>query len=107
MVKCRTTQSDNYIQFMISESGSYLVMSMDSVNEFNIRDSVEDLSYENMGFDNHRVNFELMSVIVLSLIGIIGITVYYIYLGKREKLWRDFRRSLRTADFVQEEKPKS
>ena len=107
VVKCRTTQSDNYIQFMISESGSYLVMSMDSVNEFNIRDSVEDLSYENMGFDNHRVNFELMSVIVLSLIGIIGITVYYIYLGKREKLWRDFRRSLRTADFVQEEKPKS
>ena len=107
VIKCRTTQSDNYIQFMINASGSYLVMSLPSVNEFDIKDKIEDLSYENMGYDKHKTNFELMGTIVISLIGIIGITVYYIVYNKRKRLWKDFRRSLRQAAIVQEEKPKS
>ena len=107
VVKCRTTQSKNYIQFMISESGSYLVLSLPSVNEYDIKDMTEDLSYENMGNDKHKTNFELMGTIVLSLIGIIGIIVYYIVYNEREKLWKDFRRSLREAGTVQEEKLKS
>ena len=92
---------------MINASGSYLVMSLPSVNEFDIKDKIEDLSYENMGYDKHKTNFELMGTIVISLIGIIGITVYYIVYNKRKRLWKDFRRSLRQAAIVQEEKPKS
>lgn len=107
VIKCRTTQSLNYIQFMIGESGSYLVLSLPSVNEFDIRDMTEDLSYENMGSDKHKINFELMGTIVISLIGIIGIISYYIVYNEREKLWKDFRRSLREAGTVQEERPKS
>lgn len=107
VIKCRTTQSDNYIQFMINESGSYLVLSMPSSNEYHISDSIEDLSYENMGVDNHKINIEIFMVMVLALTGIIGITVYYIYYNKRKNLWKDYRRSLRKAGIVQEEKQKN
>ena len=107
VIKCRTTQSQNYIQFMISESGPYLVLSLPSVNEYDIQDMTEDLSYENMGSDKHKINFELMGTIVIALMGIIGIISYYMVYNEREKLWKDFRRSLRQAGTVQEEKPKS
>ncbi len=107
VIKCRTTQSQNYIQFMISESGPYLVLSLPSVNEYDIKDMKEDLSYENMGIDRHKANFELMGTIVISLMGIIGVISYYIVYNEREKLWKDFRRSLREAGTVQEEKLKS
>ena len=107
VIKCRTTQSENYIQFMISEAGSYLVLSLPSVNEFDIKDNTEDLSYENMGFDNHKINFELMIVLVLTLCGLIGVTLYYIVYRERKKVWKDYRRSLQTAGSVQEEKPKN
>ena len=104
IVKCRTTQSENYIQFMILEEGPYLVLSMPSVNEYDLRDNTEDLSYENMGYDNHKINFSLMALSFCALLGITGIIVYYIFNNKRKKSWRDFKRSLRLAGSVQEEK---
>ncbi|MBR5754220.1 MAG: bacterial Ig-like domain-containing protein, partial [Erysipelotrichaceae bacterium] len=107
IVKCRTTQSDNYIQFMIEESGAYEVLSLPSVNEFDFEDQTEDLSYENMGTDNHRINFSLMFIVTLALLGIIGIIVYYIISNLKRKTWKDFKKSLRTAESVQEEKPKN
>nr|MCR4855744.1 hypothetical protein [Erysipelotrichaceae bacterium] len=107
IVKCRTTQSDSYIQFMIRESGPYLVLTLPSVNVYEIKDAIEDLSYENMGVDNHRTNFELMVILVMSLMGLIGITLYYIVYNERKRLWRDFRRSLQEAATVPEEKPRN
>ena len=107
IIKCRTTQSDNYIQFMIKESGSYEVLSMPSVNEYYIEDQTEDLSYENMGYDNHKINLNLLMIILLALLGIIGIIVYYIFNDKSKKLWKDYKKSLRIAESVQEEKPKN
>lgn len=104
IIKCRTTQSENYIQFMIDEQGSYLVLSMPSVNEYDLRDNTEDLSYENMGYDNHRINIIVMAILFTSLLGITGITIYYILYNKRKKLWKDFRRLLPIAGSVQEEK---
>lgn len=107
IIKCRTTQSDNYIQFMIEETGPYLVLSMPSVNEYDIEDNTEDLSYENMGFDNHQINFALMALLALTLFGIIGIIVYYILFNKKEREWRDFKKSLLKEDTVPEEKQKN
>ena len=104
IIKCRTTQSENYIQFMIDENGSYLVLSMPSVNEYDLRDNTEDLSYENMGYDNHRINFIVMALSFTSLLGIIGIIVYYILYDKRKKLWKDYRKLLQNLGFAQEEK---
>ena len=107
IVKCRTTQSDNYVQFLIQEDGSYLVLSRESVNEYDIDDQTEDLSYENMGFDNHRINIHLMTMLALVLFGIIGILSYYVINDKRKRIWKDFKKSLRIAGYVQEEKPKN
>ncbi len=107
VIKCRTTHSNHYVQFMIEEAGPYLVLSMPSVNEYHIEDSVENLSYKNMGSDQHKTNLQVLGVLVLSLAGLIGITVYYIFDNKRRQLWKDFRKSLHEAGIVQEEKPKS
>ncbi|MCR4634532.1 MAG: hypothetical protein K5648_10465 [Erysipelotrichaceae bacterium] len=107
IVKCRTEYSDNYVQFRIEESGPYLVLSLPSVNEFDLPDGIEDLTYDNMGFDKHKTNFELMGTLVITLTGLIGITLYYIIYNERKRLWRDFRRSLQQAGIAQEEGPKN
>ena len=107
VIKMRTTQSENYIQYMAKESGSYMILSRPSANEYHLADKPENLSYANMGIDNHRNNFRLFLIGVICLSGIIGIVFYYVMYNRNERLWKEFRRSLRTQDTVQEEKPKS
>ncbi|MBR4484149.1 MAG: hypothetical protein IKO97_02990, partial [Erysipelotrichaceae bacterium] len=106
-LKCRTTRTKNYVQFLIEEEGPYVLLCLDGANDYDMQDSPEVLSYENMGFDKHRTNFELMGTLVIVLTGLIGITLYYIIYNERKRMWKDFRRSLRQAAIVQEEKPKS
>ena len=107
VIKCRTTQSNNYIQFMAFESGDYEILKMPSQNKFEIDDNVEDLSYENMGYDNNRVNIEFLLGILVLIFSLIGILFYYIYIGHREKEWKGYKKSLQKVDIVQEEKPKN
>ena len=107
VIKVRTTQSENYIQYMATESGSYLVLSRPSINTFDIDDTSEDLNYDNMGVDNHRINFILFLIVIITLSGIIGIVLYYVLEDRNNKLWNDFRKSLPTLGSVQEEKPKN
>lgn len=107
VVKMRTTQSEHFIQYMAKESGSYMVLSRPSVNEYHISDTIENLSYANMGVDNHRNNFRLFLIEIICLSGIIGIVFYYVMYNRNQRLWKEFRRSLRTQDTVQEEKPKN
>ena len=107
IIKCRTTQSENFIQFIIDEVGDYEVLCMPSVNKFDIDDNVEDLSYENMGVDNNRVNLEFMLGIATIVIAMIGILIYYQILDAKEKQWKDYKKSLLKVDTVQEEKPKN
>ena len=107
VIKCRTTQSDNYIQFVIDEKGDYLVLSMPSVNTYDIDDNVEDLSYANMGFDNNRINIEFLFGLSLIIVALIGIIIYYNIEDKKDKEWKDYRKSLLKADTVQEEKQKN
>ena len=104
VVKCRTTQSENYVQFVIDEPGDYVVFSMPSVNSYEIDDHVEDLSYENMGFDNNKINIEFLFGISLILICLTGIIIYYNLEDRREKQWKDYRKSLQRVDTAQEEK---
>ena len=107
VIKCRTTQSDNFVQFIINEPGDYVVFSMPSVNSYEIDDHVEDLSYENMGVDNNRINIEFMFGLSLILICLAGIIIYYNLEDKKEKHWKDYKKSLLKADTVQEEKQKN
>ena len=107
IIKCRTTHSNNYVQFIIYEEGSYLVLSKKGMNTFNIDDSIENLSYENMGYDNHKFNLNVLFITVLVLISLIGIIIYYIISNKKELEWKDYRKSLQKVDTVQEEKLKN
>lgn len=107
IIKCRTTQSDNYIQFVIDEKGDYLVMSMPTSNIYDIDDSVEDLSYTNMGIDNNRINIEFLFGLTLIIVALIGIIVYYNIQDKKDKEWKDYKKSLLRADIVREEKQKN
>lgn len=107
VIKCRTTQTDNYIQFVINEKGDYLVLSMPSVNTYSFDDDIENLSYENMGIDNNRINIEFMFGLSLIIIALIGIIIYYNILDKKDKEWKDYRKSLLKADTVLEEKQKN
>ena len=107
VLKCRTMQTGNYIQFLISESGAYEVLKMPGVNRYDFEDTVEDLSYENMGYDNHRINMDMLTVLILSISGVIAIIIYYILDNQDKKQWRDYRKLLQEAASVPEEEPKN
>ena len=107
IVKCRTRQTEDHVEFIIYEEGAYEILEMQGYNEYALAYEPEELSVENMGYDNHRINIGLLATISMSLAGIAGIIVYYIYDNMRKRIWRDFRRSLLTAESVPEEKPKN
>ena len=107
IIKCNTTWSNNYIQFMIEESGDYLVLSMPSVNKYDIVDRVENLSLNNMGYDNHDLNIKVMTTCVLFMLAFMGVIIYYIVENKRENEWRDFKKLLRNQVAAAEEKQKN
>lgn len=107
VLKCRTTQSNNYIQFVINEKGDYLVLKMPSANIYDIDDNVENLSYANIGIDNNRINIEFLFGLSLIIIALIGIIIYYNIKDKKDREWKDYRKSLLKADTVQEEKQKN
>ena len=107
VIKCRTTQTENYIQFLIGESGPYEILKMPGVNRYGFEDTAEDLTYENMGYDNHRINMDMLMVLILSISGVIGIIIYYIFDNMDKKQWKDYRRLLQEAESVPEEEPKN
>ncbi len=107
VIKCRTTQTENYIQFLISGSGPYEILKMPGVNRYGFEDTAEDLTYENMGYDNHRINMDMLMVLILSISGVIAIVIYYIFDNMDKKQWKDYRRLLQEAESVPEEKPKN
>lgn len=107
IIKCKTSQSDNYVSFICLEAGDYEILTRPSFNHYEFEDTKENLSIETMGIDNHKINIEFMVIIALLLIGFIGIVGYYIVSGVKNKAWKDYKKSLLKADTVQEEKPKN
>lgn len=107
VVKCKTTWSNNYVQFITDEDGDYIVLSLDSFNTYDIEDKVENLNIDNMGYDNHKLNIEVMNISVLYVITFIGVIIYYIVEDKSRRQWKDFKRLLLHQDTVVEEKLKS
>ncbi|MBQ1787838.1 MAG: hypothetical protein II004_02785, partial [Erysipelotrichaceae bacterium] len=97
----------NYIQFLVSEPGAYEILKMPGLNHYDFEDTAEDLSYENMGYDNHRINMDMLMVLILSISGVIGIIIYYIFDNMDKKQWKDYRRLLQEAESVPEEEPKN
>ncbi len=107
IVKCRTLQTKDSVVFMITEKGAYEVLAMPGINDYALPELTEELTKDNMGFDNHKINIGLLLTVSFALAGISGIIVFDIYNNLRKKLWKDFRKSLQTAGSVPEEEPKN
>ena len=107
VVKCRTTQTNNYIQFMTEEFGDFMILNLDSANNYVIDDSQENISIDNDYFDNHGIVRSVLVFALISLLGFIMIISYYLIGYKKERLWKDYIKSLHQKVIVQEEKPKN
>lgn len=107
VIKCKTTQSNSYIQFAFDESGDYIFLSRPSGNIYNIKDINENISYLNNGIDTFSIMTQIMLFIVLMLYNFVCIIMYYLFNNNREKRWNDYRKSLRLAVSVHEEKLKN
>lgn len=107
VVKCMTTQSTNYVSFMTRSEGDFMILSMDSVNTYDIEDRYENISIHNSDPDNHLLFIEGGLLIAFSLLGFIMIIVYKLLQDKKERLWNDYRKSLQEVELPQEEKLKN
>ncbi len=105
--KCRTTRTKNYVQFMSSGLGNYLVLSLDSANSYDIADTEERFSAANDYLDTHAYFYEGMIFAGIVLAGTLLSVIYCLIDYKRKKTWKDFKRSLRNGDTVPAEKQKN
>ena len=107
IVKCKTTQSENYIKFLTKKSGDFAILSRDSVNNYDLPDSYENITSANSDPDNHELFLLGSLLLAVGLLGCALVVVYYSIEKKRKNLWKDFKKLLQKAEFVQEEKPKN
>ncbi len=106
IIKCRTMQTDGTVMFMIREKGAYEILEMPGINDYTIPEISEELTKDTMGYDVHKVNIGLLLTVTFALAGIGGIIIFNIFNNLRKRMWKDFRKSLQTAESVPEEKPK-
>lgn len=107
VIKCMTAQSANYVSFMTRSEGAFMILSMDSVNTYDINDRYENMSIHNADPDNHLIIIEGALLIVFALLGFIMIIVHNILNKKKEKEWNDYKKLLQEVESAQEEKLKS
>lgn len=107
VIKCMTTQSANYVSFMSRSEGTFMILSLDSVNTYDLEDRYENMSILNADPDNHLLFIEGAILAVFTLLGFIMIIVHNIGEKKKEELWNDYRKSLQAVESLQEEKPKN
>jgi len=107
IVKCRTTQTGSFIQFITRNTGSFVVLSKDGTNNYNIEDSFENLSYYNSDPDNNTIFIESLLLLFLAMYGAIQIIIYKKKEKELEILWKDYRKLLLRVVSVQEEKQNS
>jgi len=107
IIKCYSTWSNNCVDFVMYEEGDYVLLKMPSQNIYNIEDTEENLTITNMGSDNNKINIEFLLGLIMILSSLIGIIIYYNVLDRKDKQWRDYKKSLQEVGTVQEEKLKN
>lgn len=107
VIKCRTTQSKSYIQFLTDKPGKFILLVKDNVNDYDIEDYKENLNSLNNSI-NYQ-GFVVVGTLGLAIIiyGIILIIVYQNIERLKAKKWKDYKKLLLKADIVQEEKLKN
>lgn len=107
MVKIRCQRSADMLNFIASEDGDYLIYSLDSPNSYALDNVSENITMENADPDSTMIILYGMTLLVLSVVGIILIVMYQLTLRRIEKQWKDSRNLLVAPVSVREEKPKN
>ena len=107
VIKCKTTQTNGYIQFLTDELGDFMILSIDSSNTYDIADQDENINTRNDAYDNHFFYRQGMTLGGLILAGTVISAIYFILEHKRKKLWKDFRSSWLSGDSVPDARRKS
>lgn len=105
--KCQTYSSNNYVQFLALEDGIYMVLSLDSFNDYDFVDEALNVNASNNSQDNHDIIRQVFLFTVLMLIGFINVFVYYKYGLEKERKWTGYKKLLRAQVSALEEKPKN
>lgn len=104
IIKLKTERTKSRIQFMTAEMGNFIIAKRKTTNNYqDLKDYLENVHSDNMGFDSH-LNFILLSLLILILDSSLLIILYS---KKKGKLWIDFKKKLRKEDIVPEEKLKT
>ena len=107
VIKCMTTQSNNYISFMTRSEGDFMILSKDSFNTYEIKDAYENMSTLNADPDNHSLFLVGDIIISMGLYGFVMIIIYHLYNRRREKKWNDYKKLLQEAESHHVEKQKN
>lgn len=77
IVKCKTTQTNNYIQFLTKKAGSFAILAKDSVNNYDLEDTYENITSLNSDPNfNNLFLFGAFGAIVI-IYGIVCIVMHY------------------------------
>lgn len=107
IVKCKSTQSSNYIRFLSDKPGEFFILSMDSNNNYAFKDKYEVLNPQNTDFFNQKATIDILKMASVAIVDEIMLMVYLKLRERNKKQWRDYRKSLLNAVSLQEEKPKN
>lgn len=105
--KCKTVRSSDYIQFTTTGDGSFMVMAMDSNNDYQFENVELNLNKNNDDVDLNDMYYHLIRITVVLLVALILLIMYPVLNKEREREWNAYKKSLRNAELPQEEKPKN
>ena len=107
VIKCRSSQSRDYLQFITDKSGSFMILEMPSANNYDLENHLENVTSNNCDLDLHGAFLSSMGVIALGMAIIIAYLNYERLEERKERLWNVYKKSLPLAVYVPEEKPKN
>ncbi len=108
VIKCRTTQSADGIQFTTMGDGNFMVLALDSANDYTLKGAnIFNITPDNDGPDTVTLIYVGGFYASIGLVDVI-LYVCYMYEEKKTKeLWSDYKKCWRTPVLPQEEKLKS
>ena len=105
--KCKSSQTEDYVQFVTFADGDFMIFAVDSSNAYNFTNVYENLNDTNDDDFYFELVIELILPIVILILDEIMLLGYLLIKRKGDRLWKDYKNLLQSATIVHEEKPKN